>query len=202
MKVWTLAVFSLCIAVPAAANFKVSTISLEALAKQSDAIVVAEVSKIVTRAGVRVAVATIVEGVKPGSPTGTIEFVAEATWTCDISSAVAGERVLLFLSEVRNESRATMFRQELAQAASESQKAGRILYELAHSGRGRLVLSKSPRDWLIGITRWQDGHAWNLNVSLMLPAGVTVRVDGPRNGRIALSDLVSATQKALNTKRH
>lgn len=201
MKVWILAVFALYIAVAAAANFKVSTISLEALTKQSGTIVIAEVYEIVERAGVRVAVANVVEGVKPGSPIGTIEFVAEATWTCDISSAVVGERVLLFLSEVQKESRATMFRQELAEAASESRRAGHTLYEIAHSGRGRLVLTKSSGAWLIAITRWQDGHAWNLNASLMLPAGVKVLVDGPRNGRTAVSDIVASTQKALKTDR-
>ena len=54
MKVWTLAVFSLYIAVPAEANFRVATIGLDELTRKSEVIVIAEVTEIVTRAGVKV----------------------------------------------------------------------------------------------------------------------------------------------------
>lgn len=201
MKVLIVTVLSLCIAVSASANYKVATISLEALAKQSDAIVIAEVTEIVTRAGVRVAIAKVLESVRPGSPTGKIEFIAEPTWTCDISSAVVGERVLLYLDKVRKGARVTMLKQDLAKAASKSRNAGRTLYALGHSGRGRLVLTKSREDWIIRISRWQDGNVWNLNISLMLPSEVEVRVDGPLKGRVALSDIVASTKTALQPKR-
>ena len=52
-----------------------------------------------------------------GSAEQVVEFLASPTWTCDISTAIAGERVLLFLK---------------------ADESGRLT--ILHSGRGRMPL--------------------------------------------------------------
>ena len=200
MKFRTVTVLALALVVPAAANFKVATIGLDTLVKQSEVIVIAEVTEIVTRAGVKVAVAKVFEGVKSGSPTGTIEFVAERTWTCDTSNAVVGERVLLYLGKVRKDSRITMLKQDLGKAASESRNGGRVLYVLAHHGRGRLVLKERSGAWMVPIWRWTKNEAWKLNVNLKLPNGMGIHSIEPLKGHVALADVVTSTLNSLRAK--
>ena len=207
MKVWTLAVFSLYIAVPAVANFSVATIGLVDLVQRSEVIVVAEVSKIVIRAGVKVAVAKVTQGIKPGSPTGTIEFVADKTWTCDTSNAVVGESVLLYLNKVRKDARVTMLKRDLGRAAGESQAQGRTLYRLAYHGRGRIVVNLDDQgDW-IGVKKRFNEDAWTLNVNLFAPKTAKVFKQGRRKrppaitARMTLRDVIGSTKAAIAAQR-
>ena len=94
----------------------VGSIRLEELTLQSPLIVVAKVNKLVTRTEGTFANATPME-VWRGSPEGDVEFIVSSTFACDISQAIPGEKVLLFL---------------------ETDVAGRL--SIAHFGRGRLPL--------------------------------------------------------------
>ena len=81
--------------------------------------------------GKRNAVATVNETWK-GTPLQRVHFLAEPTWTCDISTAATGERMLLFL--VRPE-------------------RARLLH-IAHSGRGRMPLRELHQQTYA--TVWDD----------------------------------------------
>ena len=95
---------------------EVRSITLSKLAVQSELIVVAQVNKLVVRTEGTFASATPLECWN-GVAKGDIEFIVSSTFVCDISKAVPGERVVLFLS------------------AGDS---GRL--SITHYGRGRMPL--------------------------------------------------------------
>ena len=97
---------------------RVGSIVLDQLARESAIIVVAKVKSVShPLIGKRYAKAEVVD-VWKGDQKERVEFLASHTWTCGISEARKGERVLLFLS-----------------------KGGKSRsYEIAHSGRGRMPL--------------------------------------------------------------
>lgn len=207
MKSWIVILLAFGLVVPVSANLKVATISIKDIAQSSQVIVVADVIEIVDRSGVRVAMAKVVRGLKGAVPNDTIEFVAEKTWTCDISNAVLGERVLLYLIKVRDRDGVTMFKQDLSKAASMSRSAGRVLYELYHSGRGRIVINRSKDgDWLA--VKRRSGDPWTLNVNLTAPKKVRVFNSQPvdrrplnATGRVLLTDILAATETAIDPLR-
>lgn len=97
---------------------KVAAVQLEELAQGSDLIVLAKVESVTkSLTGKQHATARVWETWK-GLPQETIKFAASPTWTCDISEAMEGETVVLFLVK----------------------SARRGSYTIAHSGRGRLPL--------------------------------------------------------------
>lgn len=97
---------------------KVTSVTFEELARESEAIVVAKVERVTwPPIGKRYAKAKVLE-VWKGAPTERVEFLTSRTWTCDISEAKKGETVLLFLTRSPN---------------SRS-------YAIAHAGRGRMPL--------------------------------------------------------------
>src|SRR5262245_20020082 len=103
-------------AVPAPV-FRVRTIPFALMAQEGDLIIEASVTEVVVGSG-----DTRVAKCKPtaiwkGQAGDMIEFLASPTWTCDISTAVAGERALLFL---------------------EAGESGQL--HIYHSGRGRMPL--------------------------------------------------------------
>jgi hypothetical protein len=114
---------------PAAVWAKVAEIPLKELVAQSDLIVLAKVSKVEDGPAeikteddrsfprVKVAAAEVIETWK-GRSLREVRYVASPLWTCDISSAETGERVVLFLV---------------------SGKDSPIMM-IAHSGRGRMPL--------------------------------------------------------------
>jgi hypothetical protein len=76
---------------------EVTSITLSELAVRSELIVVAKVNKLIARTEGTFASATPVECWK-GVAKGDVEFIVSSTFECDISTAVPGERVVLFLS--------------------------------------------------------------------------------------------------------
>src|SRR5262249_53707456 len=122
-------VVSVLITFPTVVSAKVAEIPLKKLVAQSDLIILAKVSKIEDGPAeiktqddrvfprVKVATAQVIETWK-GTPLREVRFVASPLWTCDISDAEEGERVVLFL---------------------ESRK-GSPIPTIAHSGRGRMPL--------------------------------------------------------------
>ena len=189
------------------ASASVATISLTMLAQKSEVIVVADVTKIIDRAGTRVAVVKVVKGLIGATAKDTLEFVAVKTWTCDISDAKAGERVVLYLNEVTSRAGKTMMGQQLGLARAGSAKDGRALFTLAHSGRGRIVINRSKKgDW-VGVEHSKYDEEWRFNVNLSVPKGLEVSdVSSSKDrfieatARIALKDVLAVTETAVKTK--
>jgi hypothetical protein len=109
----------------------VGEIGVKELATASDLIVLAKVSKVEDGPkqlrGVRpdmpplkVEVAQVIESWK-GNPVREVRYVASPTWTCDTSTSVEGERVVLFLRSGK----------------------GLTLTSIAHSGRGRMPVREA-----------------------------------------------------------
>jgi hypothetical protein len=108
---------------------EVVEIPLQKLVAQSDLIVVARVTKVEDGPAdvkteddrffprVKVATAEVIETWK-GTPLREVRYVASPLWTCDISDAEKGERVVLFLGS----------------------RKGSPIMMIAHSGRGRMPL--------------------------------------------------------------
>jgi hypothetical protein len=127
--------FTLCVFLCASpASAKVAAISIEELVAESDEIVVATVTELTPESVLRnqsVFARAAVKRTLKGSLTGTFQFLASPTWTCDSSTAVQGETVLLFLKHHRDHH-----------------------FVIAHSGRGRMPLRVvSNKDY---VTLWSD----------------------------------------------
>jgi len=113
-KLWLPVLLTLASTFPLHA--KVISLSLEELIKQAELIVVAKVEKVSSPIDdKRYAEAKVTE-VWKGAQTESVEFLASPTWACDVSDAVKGETVVLFLIKSK-------------QSRS---------YQIAHSGRGRM----------------------------------------------------------------
>jgi hypothetical protein len=122
----------LAMSVASSAQAKVARMSLDELIKDAGFVGIVTVNRVSKPLfGKRNAVATVVETWQ-GTPLQRVHFLAEPTWTCDISTAAPGERLLLFL--VRPE-------------------GGRLLH-IAHSGRGRMPLREFHRQTYA--TVWSD----------------------------------------------
>jgi len=113
---------------PAVTSARVTEIALNGLVARSDLIVLAKVRKVEDGPAdikaecdqfppVKVATAQVIETWK-GSPVREIRYVASPLWTCDISDAEKGERVVLFLGI----------------------RKGSPIMMIAHSGWGRMPL--------------------------------------------------------------
>ncbi|MES3020441.1 MAG: hypothetical protein V4857_02535 [Pseudomonadota bacterium] len=109
-------------------------IDLREMVWASDTIVVAKVESVGKHwwspFGYKYAKARVLETWKATAKLDVVEFSASPSWTCDISTAVENETVILFLR--RNGEK----------------------YELVHNGRGRMPVSTSASDRLAVI--WTD----------------------------------------------
>lgn len=119
--------------------------SLEELARHSQVIVSAQVKMVSTIGGMKVAEATVVrsiagENVKEGMK---LTFIAGRTWACDTSHAVAGETVLLFLTQLDREKPDPLLKEFLNErpqfdAEYTRQYDKTPFFRIANSGQGRL----------------------------------------------------------------
>ncbi|MCH7905607.1 MAG: hypothetical protein IH944_13710 [Armatimonadetes bacterium] len=207
MKYWIAVIVALGLVVPVSASNRVPKTNFESITRSSQVIVVADVTQIVDRSGVRVAVARVVRGLKGAAPNESIEFVAEGTWACDVSNAVIGERVLLFLREAWDRSGASAYKLDLGQAAMKSRSAGRVLYEIVHAGQGRILINRSNGgDWLAVEKRSEN--LWYLNANVTAPKQVKVfkvqaKADRPSNakGRVLLKDMLAIAKATIEAQR-
>jgi len=71
--------------------------TLEGLTRNASLIVVAQVENVNEKDGVKVATARVIDVWKGRSP-GIVQFRASRSWTCDASTAIPGETVVLFLA--------------------------------------------------------------------------------------------------------
>lgn len=181
------------------ASAKVATISLEQLTIRSELIVIAEVTAIEECAGVRIARVGTVTSIKGMAPTN-IAFVAESTWTCDISSASIGERVLLYLRPVGRGEFVTMNGQDLSAARDRSSDRGITLFALTHAGRGRIPLQHIRRRW-VAKTRTVAEKLPELLVNLVLPSSAPIGREQDGTATVSLSYLVKLTRQAISVPR-
>jgi hypothetical protein len=92
----------------------------EMLTRTATLIVVAQVESVTEKGNVRIATARVTD-VWKGQSAGIVQFRASRSWTCDVSNAIQGETVVLFLVD-------------------EAQTGERVI---AYSGMGRLPVNKA-----------------------------------------------------------
>jgi hypothetical protein len=151
---------------------KVGSMALDKLVRYSDAIVVARVTRVVSLdrpeserrvhqkedsfdswmsgPSVRLAEAEVMRVVKGERTATKVHFLAQPTWTCDISGATVGETDLLFLSEAS-------WPAEEGPSLRQSMRAftgGAPILNIMHSGRGNMPVRKvDGRDYA---TYWDE----------------------------------------------
>ena len=175
------------------ATKKVKTITVDELYQMSQVIATAKVESISAVSGVKVATAKIIKIFKGKPVTDHLKFVAQQTWTCDISTAIKGETILLYLSPVTS----SLKEQEVTQldgAASELALNGFTLYSIGHSGRGRLALTSVKGAYAVAAyfeSSTLGDDWWRINTELNLPNGKKVKRKGEDKGFISLPDLLT-----------
>lgn len=187
----------ICTALPAFA--RVATLSTGELTKLSDVIVLAKVNRIFERGNVRVASAGILTRFKGKTQMQTVEFVACQTWTCDTSDAVLGETVLLFLDPANIKRGVTMNGQDIAKASAMASKQGITLFELTHSGRGRVQVMESKGLRQMKVYRYKDGpqDEWLISANHALAKTCKVRSQTSTAGYVLFDDFLTSVKRAL-----
>ena len=108
--------FVICFSLNASA--KVRSLNVNEISSYSDVIVIAEIVSLRTKnKNEKIAKTKAIEVLKGEIP-NEFEFGASPSWECDISHAISGESVLLFLNRVK----------------------GKKIYSVAHSGRGYMPI--------------------------------------------------------------
>lgn len=177
---------------------KVATLSLDELARKSDLILIAEVERVEVKADVKIGRVRVIRFIK-GATKSPIAFVAQRTWTCDMSEAVSGERVLLFLTSASSQKGKTMFGQNLNAVQASCKREGAQLYVLSHSGRGRIRLSLSMGQWVANVTQG-DGRGPCPNINLYVPRPVPTLRNSSGQLVVTLAELIARTEKAVSRR--
>jgi hypothetical protein len=162
---------------------RVGTIDVGVLARESEVVVVGTVTYVGNVGGVKVAFVDRTEFIK-GFAFDRIAFVAEKTWACNTSSAVVGERVLLYLEEIPD-SRLAFRELDLVGAKKACARTGTSLFSLGHSGRGRIPLFQRGKDWYAKVGLSGD-YPPELNVNLTIPRGAPVVMESEGVGVISV----------------
>jgi hypothetical protein len=178
-----IASFTLLLMADSSAHARVAPIKLDELALENDGIAVARVDRIVTVGGVRVAEASVTRPLQGMESVRRFAFIAQPTWTCDVSNAVWGETVVLFLTKVRD---TRIIDREIAEffprmssqfhSAWVKRHSSLPLYEIADSGRGRLpVHRQEDQSYLLASRREYETEAslWTGDVQLPYPLSST-----------------------------
>jgi hypothetical protein len=114
---------------------KVGRIKLGELIRGSDCILLAQVEQMLTIDGLKVAKAVPRQVLKGSPNVTTLYFVADKTWTCDISTAQTGETALLFLVKAKSDRiERRMIRKPTARVTLKP------LFLIGDSGRGRMPM--------------------------------------------------------------
>jgi hypothetical protein len=139
-----------------AAHARVATISFAALVKYSKVVVLARVTRVESISGMKVATAEVLRGTTDSK---TIAFIAEPTWTCDVSTAFVGETVLLFLAK-------PLIRGHIKKKAIDDVPGVLVI---SHAGRGRIRLTKRGDTLNVMLSRTKPGDPWHMNVNVLAP---------------------------------
>ncbi len=133
---------------------RVGNMTFADLLKGSQAVVVGRVTRIDWVEGVRVATAEVSQSIKGSRK--SVRFIAEATWACDTSDAVVGETALLCLTSF--DARPYNTKRSLTG-----------VFQLGHSGRGRIPLVLQNGVWTARVRRSKPGAQWELGTGLLAP---------------------------------
>jgi hypothetical protein len=177
---------------------EVVTPDWRSLFQSASAITVVHVERVESYAGVRVALATVLEPVSGLRPGQQVAYVAQPGWfwSCDDSNATVGETALLFLEPIsRQERRKDTKRLQTAI----KQKAGNdvTVLAIACSGLGRLQVKRRGGQWWmtepvfvvdppVEFTRQRRGGA----VPLAAVRAFAARVKARRGSTFAAADSV------------
>lgn len=173
---------------------KVATITVNELFRNSDLVVIAEVKEIRKVSGIQIASADIQQTFKGEPAIKSVDFVAESAWSCDISTAIKGERVLLYLSTSNFESPIYEEFKQIANLASQYRAKGLQLYGISHSGRGRFQLTNGktgPTVQVFFVESRLGDDTWKVNPEVRLPNGKLVHNLVKDKGYIKISDLLT-----------
>lgn len=173
---------------------KVATITVNELYRSSDLVVIAEVKGIRNLSGIKIATADVQQIFKGRPAIKSVDLVAEEVWNCDISTAIKGERVLLYLRTTNIESPFDGQTRQIANLGSQYRAKGSRLYDICHSGRGRFQLAKGKTDYTVQVlfveNRFGD-DAWKVNPDVRLPNGKLVRNMVKDSGHIKVTDMLT-----------
>lgn len=177
-----LTILATCVAMPAGG--RVGSTTVEELTVLAEYITIGRVSEVREVEGVRVAVLKPSKILK-GGPARVFYFLAEGTWTCDISTAEPGEEILLFLLSYRFDpkpeppgnlkpgDRRRGFKEPAGFAAAIQSLSGATPFlEVAWAGRGRMPIRE--------VDGRQYATLWTGDVRL--PEGIST-IDGPQSQR-------------------
>ena len=96
IPVWLVAV-AITLFAPKATFSRALMPTFEMLTRTASLIVVAQVENVTENGDVSIATARVID-VWKGRSAGSIQFRASKSWTCDVSTAIPGETVVLFLA--------------------------------------------------------------------------------------------------------
>lgn len=96
IQVWLVAV-AITLFSPEATSSRALMPTFEMLTTTASLIVVAQVENVTQKGDVSIATARVID-VWKGQSAGNVQFRASKSWTCDVSKAIPGETVVLFLA--------------------------------------------------------------------------------------------------------
>lgn len=162
----------------------VGSISIDKLYKQSPLIVTAKVrEQNIRHMRIEIATADVIQVHKGDPKIKQVDFVAQATWPCDISVALPNETVLLYLQNYDGDNGV---HRQVKYAVDDYKLNGNTLYLIGHDGRGRLPI----KDGKVETISFKPG-TWSVNTELGLPDNKKVKAITTEKGLIKISDLLS-----------
>jgi hypothetical protein len=121
----------------------VSPTTLEELTWSSEIIAVGRDVRVFEVHGWRVAEFAVDRVLKGDVQTRTLYYLADPTWTCDISTAASGEKSLIFLERVTAEEAQSDFFNRPDRIPPPVTVNARSVYWISHAGRGRMPIVTS-----------------------------------------------------------
>lgn len=125
---------------------KPATLSLEYCVKKAAAIGICRCRAVESVGGILVARVTVEQPIKGCQKGQELFYLNERTWTCDVTKAEVGEQTLLFLDTLPEhpfqdaEDSTLIGKIRLFDSARQRELRGIPLYQVYHSGNGRMPL--------------------------------------------------------------
>jgi hypothetical protein len=138
-----LASILVAVACAPAVSAKVSPTTLEEVAWSSELIAVGRDVRVFDVHGWRVAEFAVDRVLKGDAQTRTLYYLADPTWTCDVSTAAPGEKSLIFLGRVAAEEAQSDFFSRPSRETPPVTIDARPIYWISHAGRGRMPIMTS-----------------------------------------------------------
>jgi hypothetical protein len=126
---------------PLAARGKAGPMDLDEMYWAADLVVIGRTTQVTGDAGWSVATLEIERVIKGSPASRTVRYLASPTWTCDVSDAAPGERVLIFLGRVNlhdAEQHARTVERRIPPIGTKRDP----VYWIVHSGRGQLPIER------------------------------------------------------------